>query len=75
MVKHATKFEKAGSSLKQLFNDVIGLVSKEDNLKSKIRSLVVKSLAGRLDIGIKNCYLKSYRQVDIQVKRLSLLFY
>ena len=54
MVKYATKCEKAGSSLRQLFNDVIGPASNDDNSQSKIRSLMVKSIAGKRDLGTIN---------------------
>ncbi len=51
MVKYATKSEKAGSQLTQMFKDVIGPANLEDNSQSKLRSVMVKSIAGKRDIG------------------------
>ncbi|CAF0924282.1 unnamed protein product [Brachionus calyciflorus] len=51
MVKYATKREKAGLSLCQLFKDVIGPSLIEDNPNTKIRSMMIKSIAGKRDIG------------------------
>jgi hypothetical protein len=51
MVKYATKGEKAGDSLSKLFYDIIGSSSEEDNPTTKLRSLMLKSIAGKRDIG------------------------
>ena len=51
MVKYATKSEKAGNSFKQLYNDIIGTATEEDNPQSKLRSLMLRSIAGKRDLG------------------------
>lgn len=51
MVKYATKGEKAGQSMSQLFKDIIGASTIEDNPQTKIRSLMINSIAGKRDIG------------------------
>ncbi|CAF1045089.1 unnamed protein product [Brachionus calyciflorus] len=51
MVKYATNGEKAGQALCQIFKEVIGPSSLEDNPTTKIRSLMIKSIAGKRDIG------------------------
>jgi hypothetical protein len=51
MVKYATKSETAGHSLNQLFKDVVGPSSNDDNPQSKIRSIMIKSIAGKRDLG------------------------
>ncbi|RNA16634.1 ATP-dependent DNA helicase PIF1 [Brachionus plicatilis] len=51
MVKYATKGEKAGQAICQIFKDVIGHSSMDDNAGTKIRSLMIKSTAGKRDIG------------------------
>ena len=52
MVKYATKSEKAGNSLTQMFKDVIGPAKENDNSHSKLRSIMIKSIAGKRDLGI-----------------------
>jgi hypothetical protein len=51
MVKYATKGEKAGTEFTQMFKDVVGPASLDDNPQSKLRSIMVKSVAGKRDIG------------------------
>ena len=52
MVKYATKSEKAaGNSFKQLYNDIIGTATEEDNPQSKLRSLMLRSIAGKRNLG------------------------
>lgn len=51
MVKYATKCEKAGNNFNQLFKDVMKNATDEDNPHSKIRSLMIKSIAGKRDLG------------------------
>jgi hypothetical protein len=51
MVKYATKGEKAGKALTQTFKDVIGPASLDENPISKLRSIMIKSVAGKRDIG------------------------
>lgn len=51
MVKYATKGEKKGQALSQAFKDVITYTGEEDYPKSKIRSLMIKHIAGERDIG------------------------
>ena len=50
MVKYATKSEKAGNSFKHLYNDIIGTATEEDNPQSKLRSLMLRSIAGKRDL-------------------------
>ena len=49
MVKYATKGEKAGIEFKKLFHDIIYNCHDEDNPQSKMRSLMMKSIAGKRD--------------------------
>ncbi|RNA15588.1 ATP-dependent DNA helicase PIF1 [Brachionus plicatilis] len=51
MVKYATKGEKAGQSLCKMFKDVIENSSQDDNPQTKIRSLMLRSIAGKRDLG------------------------
>jgi hypothetical protein len=51
MVKYASKAEGAGQSLNQLFKDVIGPTTNEDNPQSKLKSIMLKSVAGKRDLG------------------------
>lgn len=51
MVKYATKGEKSGLGLQQLYQDVIGASNNEDNSATKIRSLFLRNCAGNRDIG------------------------
>ncbi|RNA33794.1 hypothetical protein BpHYR1_046991 [Brachionus plicatilis] len=51
MVKYATKGEKAGQALCQLFKEIIQPSAIEDNPSTKMRSLMIKSIAGKRDIG------------------------
>ena len=51
MVKYATKGEKAGASMNQIFRDVIGKADVTDNANTKFRSILLKSIAGTRDIG------------------------
>ncbi len=51
MVKYATKGEKKGQMLSQLFKDVIKHTTEDDDPKTKIRSLMIKHIAGDRDIG------------------------
>ena len=50
-VKYATKSEKVGKTLKQIYNDVISNCTNDDNPSSKIRSLMIHLVAGNRDIG------------------------
>ena len=49
MVKYATKAEKAGSSLKDLYKSVILYSTEDDNAITKLRSLILKT--GKRDLG------------------------
>ena len=51
MVKYATKGEKAGTNITKLYKDVIGASTDEDNPQSKLRSVMLKSIAGKRDLG------------------------
>ena len=51
MVKYATKGEKSGIEFKKLYNDVISFCDDEANPMSKMRSLMMKSIAGKRDLG------------------------
>ena len=51
MVKYATKSEKTGKTLKQIYKDIISPCTENDNANSKIRSLMIHSVAGNRDIG------------------------
>ena len=51
MVKYATKVEKTGNSLKDLYKSVIFNSKENDNPNSKLRSLMLKSVAGKRDLG------------------------
>lgn len=51
MVKYATKGEKAGSSLNELYRTVITQASDEDNPVSKLKSLMLKTVSGKRDLG------------------------
>jgi hypothetical protein len=51
MVKYATKGEKAGKALTQTFKDVIGPAAFDENPTSKLRSIMIRSVAGKRDIG------------------------
>ena len=51
MVKYATKGEKAGVEYNKLYNDVIGAFDDDANPQSKIRSLMMKQVAGKGDLG------------------------
>jgi hypothetical protein len=51
MVKYATKAEKAGSSLNDLYKSVIKFADENDNTITKLRSLMLKTVAGKRDIG------------------------
>ena len=46
MVKYATKGEKSGDSLNQIFRDVIGKADVTDNPNTKFRSILLKSITG-----------------------------
>ena len=49
MVKYATKSEKNGNSLAEMFKDVIGPAKENNNCHSKLRSIMIKSIAGKRD--------------------------
>ena len=51
MVKYATKTEKTGHSLKDLYKSIIFNSKENDNPNSKLRSLMLKSVAGKRDLG------------------------
>ena len=51
MVKYATKAEKAGSSLNDLYKSVIMYAKDEDSKITKLRSLMLKTVFGKRDIG------------------------
>jgi hypothetical protein len=51
MVKYATKAEKAGSSLNDLYKSVIKFADEKDNTITQLRSLMLKTVAGKRDIG------------------------
>jgi hypothetical protein len=51
MVKYATKSEKAGTNYTQVMKDVIGRATEEENPQTKIRSIMLKSIAGKRDLG------------------------
>ena len=51
MVKYATKSEKAGASLNDLYKSVIKFSDDNDNSITKIKSLMLKTVAGKRDIG------------------------
>ena len=51
MFKYATKGEKAGVSLCQLFRDIVETANDIENPQTKIRSLMLRSIAGKRDIG------------------------
>ena len=46
MVKYATKGEKDGISLCQLFRDIVDSANDEENPQTKIRSLMLRYRAG-----------------------------
>ena len=49
--KYATKSEKAGASLNDLYKSVIKFSDDNDNSITKIKSLMLKTVAGKRDIG------------------------
>jgi hypothetical protein len=51
MVKYATKSEKPGTNFTQVMKDVIGQSTEEDDPQSKIRSVMLKSIGGKRDLG------------------------
>ena len=51
MAKYAAKCEKTSNKITQLYKDVIGPASQDDNPQTKIRSLMIKSIAGKRDLG------------------------
>ena len=51
MVKYVTKGEKAGNRLSELYNSVILHSDETDNPTKKLRSLMLKSVANKRDIG------------------------
>ena len=51
LVKYATKSEKAGASLNDLYKSVIKFSDDNDNSITKIKSLMLKTVAGKRDIG------------------------
>jgi hypothetical protein len=51
MVKYATKAEKAGSSLLEIYKTVILNAKDTDNPSTKLRSMVLQSVSGKRDIG------------------------
>ena len=51
MVKYATKAEKAGSSLNDLYKSVVLYAKEDDSATTKLRSLMIKSVSGKRDLG------------------------
>jgi len=51
MVKYATKAEKSGSNLNDLYKSVIEHSTDEDSPVSKLRSLMLKTVSGKRDLG------------------------
>ncbi len=51
MVKYATKGEKAGVEYNKLYNDVISACDDDANPQTKMRSLMMKQVAGKRDLG------------------------
>jgi hypothetical protein len=51
MVKYITKGEKAGNGLSELYKSVILNTSDDDNPKSKLKSLMLKTVSGKRDLG------------------------
>ena len=51
MVKYATEGEKAGQEFNKLYKDIISASKDDDNPQSKMRSLMIRSIAGKRDIG------------------------
>jgi len=51
MVKYITKGEKAGNGLSELYKSVILHTSDDDNPKSKLKSLMLKTVSGKRDLG------------------------
>jgi hypothetical protein len=51
MVKYATKSEKTGKPLQQIYKDVIAPCVEDENPRTKIRSLMIHLIAGNRDIG------------------------
>jgi hypothetical protein len=50
-VKYATKGEKAGTEFSKLYKDIISASQDSDNPQSKMRSLMLRSIAGKRDLG------------------------
>jgi hypothetical protein len=51
MVKYAAKPEKSGNNLNDLYRSVILNANDDDNSASKMRSLMLKSVSGKRDLG------------------------
>ena len=51
MVKYATKGVKAGNSINEFYKSVTKEITEEDNPVSKLRSCMLKTVAGRRDLG------------------------
>lgn len=51
MVKYATKAEKAGSSLTDLYKTIILNAKEDDYTLTKLRSLMLKTVTGKRDLG------------------------
>lgn len=51
MVKYATKAEKAGSTLTDIYRTVILNANEDDNTLTKLRSLMLKTVTGKRDLG------------------------
>ena len=51
IVKYATKALKAGSFLNDLYKSVIMFANEEDNTVTKLRTLMLKSVSGKRDLG------------------------
>ena len=51
MVKYASKAERAGISLNDLYQPVILNSDQNDNPASKLRSVMLKKVSGKLDLG------------------------
>ena len=51
MVKYATKGEKAGQEFSKLYKDILSASNDNDNPQTKMRSLMLRSIAGKRDLG------------------------
>jgi hypothetical protein len=51
MVKYATKSEKTGKPLQQIYHDIFSTCNDDDNPNTKVRSLMIHLIAGNRDLG------------------------